>query len=128
MDTTKPRAKKVPSASQHEIAKLLFELSDSAFTLLPKKNASYITLDEQVGKSKKHKNAVCILKRGVSFMVSDWHADDEAKRLEIPATRKEEIKKLLFPELTTSVIRTNSSFFQTMLAEAKRESRYRQEH
>ena len=128
MDTAKPRLKSAPSKGQHEIANLLFELSGSAFILLPKKNASYISLDEQLGKSKKNKNAVCILKRGVSFMVSDWHSDEEAKRLKIPAIRREDIKKLIFPDLTISVIRTNSSFFQTMLAEAKRESRYRQEH
>lgn len=120
--------KKQPSDKQHEIASLLLDLSGSSLVITPKKNAGYISLDLQVGKSRKNKNAVSVLRHRVSFMVPDYHSADAAKSLSIPTTRDDQRKKLKFPELTTSVIQNHTSFFQTMLTEAEKESRYRQEH
>lgn len=119
--------KKQPSVEQHEIASLLLDLSGSSFVITPKKNAGYISLDLQVGKSRKNKNAVSVLRHRVSFMVPDYHSEDAARSLSIPTTRDEQRKRPQFSGLTTSVIQNHTSFFQTMLAEAEQESRYRQE-
>jgi hypothetical protein len=119
---------KQPSEEQLMIAAVLLDLSGNAFTITPKKNSSYISLDVQIGKSKNNKNAVSVSRHRVSFMVSDWKAVEDANRLRIPIAVDEEHTKLQFPELTTSVIINNAAFFQGLLANARSKAIYNQEH
>jgi hypothetical protein len=122
--------KNEPSADQHEIADLLLRLNGEGFRKDEKIKSGYITLDIQTGNSKKNKNAVSVRRNLVRFMVPDWLVEDEAKQLDPPVRteRRLKMKKLDFPDLSTSIIQKHSAFFQMMLSKAKDESRYRQDH
>ncbi len=117
------------SEEQKTVAKTLRDLSDPTFPISLKHNGNYIVLEEQMGASQNHKNAVSILKNRVSFMVADWDADAEkqANQLGLPTSRSEKFgKRLEFPKLTSSDIERNSQLFKTLLSSARTESRSRQ--
>src|ERR1700728_4252454 len=109
MDTSKSR-KSEPSVAQHEIADLLLGLGGEGFRKDEKLKSGYITLDVQIGKDKKNKNAISIRRSVVRFMVSDWLIEEEAKQLEPPidTARNFQMKKLEFPNLSASTIKRHS--------------------
>lgn len=115
------------SPRQRDIANALYELSDRSFAA-PVETTDYLVLQEEAGSSanKKNKNAVSVLENRVTFMVADWQAEDEARRLGISTSRNEELKRLRFPGLTPSTIAANADFFRTLLHRAQQESRNRQ--
>jgi hypothetical protein len=110
-------------AMRIEIAKHLVELSKGDLRLAPQKG--YIPLQPADGIRRNPRNAVSILSEGVSFVVSDWSAKDEASRLvsEVECgerTQFKNIKKLLFPKLQLSTIESNPEFFAKLVSDAKR--------
>jgi hypothetical protein len=124
-DSMKTQLKK-PSVEQVAIASVLLGLSNSSFVITPKKNSGYISLDVQTGKSKNNKNAVTVSKSHVSFMISDWRAEEEAKSLGLETLADEEHKKLRVLRLSADSILNHPQFFQSLLVVAKHESLERQ--
>jgi hypothetical protein len=110
-------------AMRIEIAKRLAEFSNGGLRLAPQKG--YIPLQPADGIRRNPRNAVSILSEGVSFVVSDWSAKEDAFRL-VPnvqcgeRTQFKNIKKLLFPKLQLSTIESNPEFFTKLVTNAKR--------
>ena len=122
---------KGPSATQFEIASLLHGLADGVLEQDVKSISRYITLEAQVGKSKRHKNAVSILPRRVRFTLPDSSTSltlNEVSTFDPPlrVERIQDRKKVVFVGLTVNDIK-HSEFFRKLVLEACRESRDRQE-
>ena len=88
----------------------------------------YVSLDEQIGKSTRHKNAVAFSKyrNRVFFMLSDWKAETEAAVLALKTVRNEKGKRLGIEISDVDTIKKHQDFFSKLLVDAKRESQRRQ--
>jgi hypothetical protein len=129
MDTATANPKDLPNAAQHAIADTLLSLLPNGYLKKHADKKLYITLDEQVGKSQNHKNAVGIFRNEVRFRVGDWKllADATVLGLTVKQREKDSGKKsIVFPSLDENAISANRDFFKELLLEAKRESQRRQ--
>ncbi len=116
-----------PTPEQHAMADLLLSLlPDRSFLSKHSEKERYITLDEQLGKSRKNKNAVGIFRERVSFMVGDRSFLSKATALGLAAKIQEERMKLVFPKLSMQSVIANREFFTEVILESKRESQRRQ--
>ena len=114
------------SENQRAVADCLFGLSSGVFSNEPTATKDYIVFEEKVTNPTRKKNAVSVLANRVSFMVSDWSDEGEAKILGLNSRRNEQMKRLQFPRLTVLDIQNHSTFFQTLLRNAQQASRNKQ--
>lgn len=107
-------------ARHNDIADALLSLCGEGFTKSQLK--AYIVLERKLTKSDSNKNAVSLIREGVSFMVGDWSLREDAQSRQLRAERSPSFPRLLFPDLELADILAHPDFFTRLILEAKRES------
>jgi hypothetical protein len=106
--------------ARRELADLLLSLSGGS--LNKKQNKGYLVLERKTGASEQNKNAVSLIREGVSFMLPDWAAEDKAKSLNLHTIRSKTYPRLIFPDLTSKDVSANLDFFTNLVQEATRQA------
>lgn len=103
-----------------QIAEELLSLSGEPLRI--KQLKSYIVLERKTRKSDLNKNAVSLLREGVSFMLPDWGAEGLAKSLGLATERSKSFPRLVFPELSLADVQKHQEYFTSLTREATREA------
>jgi hypothetical protein len=90
--------------------------------LIKSQKKSYVVLERVLTNSTRNKNAISVIREGVSFMVPDVEAELAGKPSHLKAARSESFPRLQFTGLDVNDVEANKDYFVQLIEKAKLQS------